>query len=247
MKRLWKLLAAVAVYAALPTESVAQQVIGSADATFEIEKSEEGAGGGKAVKPGEADGSQPPGKQAPDQPTQWKVKEVKVIRVINRDGNNPLMPEEPVFNEDGQVVADQDEGGAGGGCTGKRVPYGLPDGPPDYGVVTILYDPDTGFCNLISGYNKENRAINVYMWPEDSRGQGPGRGDGPKPWVSIANATMDSIWDGSDFLTGVTPGQIIAFTAEHNPTGHVYRFTIKVDVVIAGGVTLVEIKRIGRR
>ena len=217
----------------MPRSRGEEQVIGSADASFEIERDapDGGGSGGGAVEPAAVPGAkQQAGKAAGgDKPTEWKVTEVKVVRVINRGGNNPLMPEEPVFNEDGQAVG---EDGDGDDCAGKSAQYAASAG--GVGEATLLYDPGDGFCDVRSGLVAgDRRGFFIYLFPADGL-------DATKPWISLGAADM-TFWDGAGYWEQVTQGQVLVFTATHVPTGDVYQFTIQVDVNLAGKVTLLGI------
>jgi hypothetical protein len=207
------------------------EVIGSADASFTIK---DGATADKG-----------------DGGTDWKVADVTVVNVVNQKGNNPFMPENPIHNADGKLTGDDGDGGDAGGQYAK---YKLsPDGQS--GEATLLYDPAADVCELRSGPGGgDTRAIDIYMFPLETRTDARkparkppnGRG-GARPWISISPAVMTSIWDGGGFWTAVTAGKTLSFTITHQTTGTSYLVTIKVDVVLTGGVTLVSIKHVGRR
>ncbi len=94
------------------------------------------------AEPGDAVANPPPGASG-------RILSIRIKRVINRAGNNPYFVADPVENADGQLIGDNDAGGAGlNGCLGSIAFAESATGPNGTFFAGVDADPNTLDCRL---------------------------------------------------------------------------------------------------
>lgn len=167
-------------------------------------------------------------------PPGWQIKKVSIIRVVNKGGNNPFHPVEPINNKSGRIVRPVVPGTSTSSiCGGKYARY---QRNVNTGGVSLIFDPTTRTCNLISRAN-----------PNDRRGIALGIDTAARDQWAFIPAAPPSIWQ---FVPAVISidfpfnTQSKTFRVRHKSTGNVYEITFKPDIVLGGGVRLVRIVKL---
>jgi len=161
---------------------------------------------------------------APGEPETQKVI-IKLIQVIPRTGNNPLNPQEPINNRDGQVVTEP-------AFTPQSASYGQP--APGIGAASLARAAN-GQWTLQSGDPRSADAIVIQL--------SPGAPGVVSVHPSVRNSNF-SIVGGNPFIQFPADGQTRMFDARHLPTGAVYRVRFQADTALTGKVTVASVVRL---